>query len=129
MDINNIPIIIVITAVLMNIALGIRSGVAFSVLMIRSMLITIISCVLGYMLTETVKNAVDYSRLHREKAEIGTIDETGANTGNKTDNPVIDLKVPSLDSEELLNLENFSDDEFIEVNPVNMRKYDAGEQD
>ncbi|MHB1392458.1 MAG: hypothetical protein ACYCYE_05130 [Clostridia bacterium] len=126
--VNNMPIVIVITALLINIIIGVNNSISFPTLMIRCIVVTVVFGVFSHMVTETVRNAVEcsgLSKLTRDKAvKRAELEETLNN--NKS---MLDIKVPPLDDEEFLNMDNDSDNEFVEVNPVYMGKYDKDEQD
>ncbi len=126
--VNNMPIIIVLTALLINILIGVSNSISFSALMIRCIVVTVVFGVFGHMLTETVRNAVEcssVSKLTRDKNRKKAVLEQNLNN-NK---PMLDIKVPPLDDEEFSNMDNDSDNGFVEVNPVYMGKYNQNEQD
>lgn len=128
--IDNMPIIIIIIAILINIALGVSNNIDFSVLMIRSIAVTIIFGIFGYMVTDTVKNVLEYSRLSNQTLKnAGVTSEIEENFGENENKATLDIKVPPLDDEELLGMDNDSDDGFVEVNPVYMGNYNEGKQD
>ena len=125
---DNMPIIIVITALLVNIAIGISNNISFSALMIRCIVVTIVFGIFGYMVTKTVKNAVECSILGKTtRDKDGKTAEIEENpNGNKS---MLDIKVPPLDDEEFMSMDDGDDNEFVEVNPVYMGKNDQNEQD
>lgn len=125
------PIIIVIAALLANIAIGINNNIDFSVLMIRCIGVTIVFGVFGYMVTETVRNAIECSKLSGPSHEKSGKDDglAGVEKSNDESMPVLDIKVPPLDDDEFIYMDNDSDNEFVEVNPVFMGKYKNSEQD
>lgn len=128
--IDNMPIIIIVIAILANIAIGVSNNIGFSLLMIRCIFVTIIFGIFGYMVTETVKNALEYSRLSKEtQRKAGAALEIEENFSGNENKTTLDIKVPPLDDEELLSMDNDSDDEFVEVNPVYMGNYNEDEQD
>lgn len=128
--IDNMPIIIIVIAILANIAIGVSNNIGFSLLMIRCIFVTIIFGIFGYMVTETVKNALEYSRLSKEtQKKAGAASEIEENLSGNENKTTLDIKVPPLDDEELLSMDNDSDDEFVEVNPVYMGNYNEDEQD
>lgn len=120
---DNIPIIIVISALIINIAIGVNNNISFNALMIRCIIVTIIFGLFGHIVTETVRNAIECSRLkkHDDKAE-----QSEAQDESKHN---IDIKVPPLDDEEFINMDNDSDNDFVEVNPVFMKNYMGEEQE
>lgn len=127
-SIENMPILIVITAILINIVMGVNNSISFSALMLRCIFVTIVFGIFGHMVTETIKKAVECSRLSK------TIDNKGGKTagsGNNinNNNSTLDIKVPPLDDEEFMIMDNDSDNEFVEVNPVYMGNYNQDEQD
>lgn len=107
-----IPILVIVAALLVNLAIGVSNNVEFPVLMIRCIIVTIVFGILGYSLTKTIANAADYSRLNKlsEQKEKGEAE-------NKS---TFDIKVPPLDDAEFLRMDSSSDDDFVEVNPVHM---------
>lgn len=118
-SIDNMPVVVIVAALLINIAIGITNRVDFSVLMIRCIIVTIVFGIFSYMLAKTINSAVEYSRLsklvHNRAAEVK--------------NSSFDIKVPPLDDEELLGIVNDSDNDFVEVNPVQMKGYKNNEQE
>jgi hypothetical protein len=125
---DNMPIVIVIAALLINIAIGVNNSISFSALMIRCIIVTIVFGIFGYMVTETIKNAVECSSLSKR-----TRDKDGKTVGLKENlnnsKSMLDIKVPPLEDDEFLNMDDGSDNEFVEVNPVYMGKYNQNEQD
>ena len=127
-SIDNMPIVIVITAILLNIAIGVNNSISFSALMLRCIFVTIVFGIFGHMVTETVKKAVECSRLSKTiKNKGGKTAESGENLNSIK--PTLDIKVPPLDDEEFMFMDNGSDNEFVEVNPIHMSKYNQDEQD
>lgn len=128
--VDNMPIIIVITAIFVNIAIGVKSGIGFSALMIRSIVVTVVFGVFGYMVTETIKNAIEcsiLSKLPNDKSR--EAEGLAENLNNNENKSFLDIKVPPLDDKELMSMNNGNDDGFVEVNPVYMGNYNEGEQD
>ena len=128
--IDNMPIIIIIAALLINIAIGVNNSIGFSALMIRCIVVTIIFGLFGYMLNETVKNAIECSSLSKRNkakslAAAGLEEQLNENKNKST----LDIKVPPLDDEEFISMENDSDNGFVEVNPVYMSNYNESKQD
>ena len=117
--IDNMPIVVIVAALFFNIAIGISNSVDFSMLMIRCIIVTIVFGIFSYMLAKTLRSAVEYSRLsklaHKKDAE--------------AKDSSFDIKVPPLDDEELLRINNESDDDFVELNPVRMNGYKNNEQE
>ena len=126
--IDNMPVVIVIAALLLNILIGINNNISFTALMIRCIVVTIIFGVFGYIVTETIKNAVECSKLgkHCHNADG---EQTGSNESGVDNKPILDIKVPPLDDKEFIGIDNDSDDEFVEVNPVFMGSYREDNQD
>jgi hypothetical protein len=120
---DNIPIIIVISALIINIAIGVNNSISFTALMVRCIIVTIVFGLFGHMVTETVKNAIECSRLskHDDKAE-----QPDAQEESK---PSLDIKVPPLDDEEFISMDSDDDNDFVEVNPVFMGNYKDREQE
>ena len=128
--IDNMPIIIIVTSLLINIAIGVNNSVGFSELMIRCIVVTIVFGVFGYMLTETVKSTIECSSLSKHTHDKGkAAAELGKNLNENNNNSVFDIKVPPLDDEEFISIDNGSDNGFVEVNPVYMGKRYQNEQD
>lgn len=128
--VDNMPIIIMITAIFINIAIGVNNGIGFSALMIRSMIVTIVFGIFGYMITETVKSVIQYSSLSKHPDDLG--EKTAKPEGNLSDSEnksYLDIKVPPLDDEEFISMHNDNDDGFVAVNPVYMGDYDNDKQD
>lgn len=125
-NIDNIPIFIIVTAVIANIVLGIRDRVDFSSLMIRSMIVTIIFGVLGYLLSETIKKSIEYSRIARLSPSKSKEAETAEALNNSKS--TLDIKVPPLDDKEIMDMDSTGDNGFMEVNPANMKDYGPGKQ-
>ena len=126
--IDNVPIVIVITAIMINIAIGVSNSISFSALMLRCIFVTIVFGIFGHMVAETVKNAVECSSLGKAISIKGgkTVELEESFNNNKS---TLDIKVPPLDDEEFMSMDNVSDNEFVEVNPVYMGKYNQDEQD
>jgi ribose/xylose/arabinose/galactoside ABC-type transport system permease subunit len=127
--IDNMPILVIITAILANIAIGISNNVEFSVLMIRSIIVTIVFGILSYMLAKTIRSAVEFSRLNRfsgGKDEEAGLSEGQMGTENKSS---FDIKVPPLEDIELLNINNENDNDFVELNPVRLQGIFRSEQE
>jgi len=123
------PIVIIITALLINIALGIRNHIDFSILMIRCIVVIAVFGIFGYMITETIKNALEYSRLSKQtlinnETPSGAIESLD---GNKSKS-VLDIEVPPMDDDEFLNINDDSDNGFVEMNPVYMGNPNQGKQ-
>lgn len=116
------PIAVIVTALLANIAIGVNTGVDFPMLMVRCIIVTIVFGILSYMLAKTIDNAVEFSQLSKlaQKKSDGT--ENGENSS-------FDIKVPPLDDTELLRINRDSDNDFVEVNPVHMKGFKKGEQE
>jgi hypothetical protein len=120
---DNIPIIIVISALIINIAIGVNNSISFTALMVRCIIVTIVFGLFGHMVTETVKNAIECSRLskHEQIAE-----QSDAKEESK---PTLDIKVPPLDDEEFISMDSDDNSDFVEVNPVFMGNYKDREQE
>ncbi|HYE83995.1 MAG TPA: hypothetical protein VEG39_17740 [Clostridia bacterium] len=127
--IDNMPIIIIVTALMANIAIGIKNGIGFSALMIRCIIVTIVFGVFGYMLTETVKKAIECSNLSKLTNKKGAASVTADGNNLNESKTTLDIKVPPLDDKELMDMDSDSDNGFVEVNPVRMRNYGQSEQD
>lgn len=122
--IENMPIIIIVTALMVNILIGVRIGINFSALMIRCIVVTILFGVFGYMLTETIKKTIECSKISKyTRDKDNKIAKSEENLKENEDKPVFDIKVPPLGEKELMSMNNGSDDGFVEVNPVYMGKY------
>lgn len=116
-----VPIIVIVTALLLNLAIGVSNKVDFSVLMIRCIIVTIVFGILSYMITKTISNAAEYSRLNKLAGQREQEGSGGEGYGNYKENKsTFDIKVPPLDDAELLRMDSGSDDDFVEVNPVHM---------
>lgn len=126
-NIDNMPIIIMVTALLANIAIGIRISIGFSELMIRCIVVTILFGIFGYMLTETIKKTIESCRISKYARDKSKKSEEKLKESE--DKPILDIKVPPLGEKEIMSMNNSSDDEFVEVNPVYMGKYGQSEQD
>ena len=110
-----IPILIVITALIVTVTLGICNNIDFSELMIRCMAVTIVFGIFGSLITKTVLNLIEYYRVSIHiQGKGGTVSATGSK---------LDIKVPPLDDEALEAIDYDSDNEFIEVNPADLSKY------
>jgi exopolysaccharide biosynthesis protein len=127
---DNMPIIIVITALLLNIAIGVSNNISFTTLMIRCIFVTIIFGAFGYIVTETIKNAIEISEIskkgHKKNADSSDMADSSDREEN---NSTLDIKVPPLDYEEFSNIEDDSNNEFVELNPAFMSGYKQDEQD
>lgn len=128
--IDNIPLIAVNTALLINIIFGIKNDIGFSELMIRCIIVTITSGIFSFLIKIIIKKAIKNSRINRkitkknkEKAE------KAKELSEKSTKPILDIKVPPLDDKELFNSGNDDDSEFIEVNPANMSGLSQIKQD
>ena len=116
-----IPILIVITALIVNVTLGIYNNIDFSVLMIRCIAVTIVFGIFGSLITKTVLNFIEYYRVSihiQDKG--GTVSAAGSK---------LDIKVPPLDDETLETIDYDSDNEFVEVNPADMSEYSNSNMD
>jgi len=116
-----IPVLIVITALIVTVTLGICNNVDFSILMIRCMAVTIVFGIFGSLITKTVLNLIEYYRVSihiQDKG--GTVSATGSK---------LDIKVPPLDDEALETIDYDGDNEFVEVNPADMSKYSDSNMD
>jgi hypothetical protein len=124
--VDNMPIVIVITALLINIAIGVMNSISFSVLMIRCIFVTIVFSIFGYMFTNTLKTAIECSSLGKKNH--GKSGKTaGLEEGTNNTKSTLDIKVPPMDDKEFMSMYSGDDDDFIEVNPVYMGKYDQDE--
>jgi hypothetical protein len=122
--IDFLPIMIITAALVINVYMGIKNHVGFSILMIRCIVVTIVFGVFGFLITKTVSNIVEYYRI---SMDIQNKDKVETTTENKSEkgkiNPILDIKVPPLDDKALESIDYDSDDEFVEVNPADMGKY------
>lgn len=116
---EDLPFYIVVVAVFLNVLLGILTRVDFTMLMIRSIVVTIVFSVFGFILSEVLK-----SNKKKEGRERGK--------SNKGYGSTIDIQVPPIDESELLNYnEDESSDngeDFVEVNPAYLHKFGQQEQ-
>ncbi len=128
--IDFLPMVITITALIANIIIGISNGISFTSLMIRCMVVTIVFGVFSHLLTQTIQNALECSSLSKhanEKSREGlALGDTPGESRNKS---TFDIKVPPIDDEELMSMDADVDDEFVEVNPVQMSGLITEEQD
>jgi len=118
--IDIVPIVVIVAALLINLAIGVGNKVDFSVLMIRCIIVTVVFGILGYMLTKTIRSAAEYSRLSRLSSKREEAGEGLDGVGSKKSGPTFDIKVPPLDDAELLRMDSDSNDDFVEVSPVHM---------
>jgi hypothetical protein len=127
--IEYMPIVLIITALLINIALGVSNNIDFSILMIRCIAVIAIFGIFGYMLTETFKNALEYSRLSKQTQKKN---EAASEAKEKFDmnknKSILDIEVPPIDNDEFMSMNNDSDNGFVEVNPVYMGNNNQGKQ-
>lgn len=109
---DELPLYIVSAAVLINLLFGMKTGVGFSTLMIRSIIVTIVFSITGYILSGLLRNAVHESRQNHEQ-------------NNRMKNgSTIDIQVPPMDDEILSNLSQQEDeDDFSEINPAYLHSY------
>jgi hypothetical protein len=127
--IEYMPIVLIITALLINIALGVSNNIDFSILMIRCIAVIAIFGIFGYMLTETFKNALEYSRLSKQKQKkIEAASEAKEKFDMNKNKSILDIEVPPIDNDEFLSMNNDSDNGFVEVNPVYMGNNNQGKQ-
>lgn len=127
--IEYMPIVLIITALLINIALGVSNNIDFSILMIRCIAVIAIFGIFGYMLTETFKNALEYSRLSKQKQnKIEVASEAKEKFDMNKNKSILDIEVPPIDNDEFLSMNNDSDNGFVEVNPVYMGNNNQGKQ-
>lgn len=125
-----IPIFIVITAIIINIAIGVQNEIGFSVLMARCIIVTIVFGIFGYMVTKTFYNAIEYSKMSKLSNEKpGKNAESEESRTDNKDESLFDIKVPPLDDKEFISMSNGNDDEFVEMNPVDMGNYNKDVQD
>lgn len=128
--IDNVPIFIVIAALLINIAFGAVNGIDFTSLMIRCMVITIVFGTFGYLITETIKSAVecsDLKKFSKNKDIEAEGQEENLNIGSNE--PIIDIRVPSMNVDEFEAINYDSGNEFVEMNPAYMSDYIRDNQD
>lgn len=122
--IDFMPIMIITAALVINVYMGIKNHIGFSLLMIRCIVVTIVFGVFGFLITKTVSNIVEYYRI---SVNIQNKDTDESTTEKKSENgninPVLDIKVPPLDDNALESIGYDSDDGFVEVNPADMGKY------
>lgn len=127
--IEYMPIVLIITALLINIALGVSNNIDFSILMIRCIAVIAIFGIFGYMLTETFKNALEYSRLSKETQKKNeAASEAKVKFDMNKNKSILDIEVPPIDNDEFLSMNNDSDNGFVEVNPVYMGNNNQGKQ-
>jgi hypothetical protein len=127
--IEYMPIVLIITALLINIALGVSNNIDFSILMIRCIAVIAIFGIFGYMLTETFKNALEYSRLSKQKQKkIEAASEAKEKFDMNKNKSILDIEVPPIDNDEFMSMNNDSDNGFVEVNPVYMGNNNQGKQ-
>ena len=93
--IDFLPIMIITAALVINVYMGIKNHVGFSILMIRCIVVTIVFGVFGFLITKTVSNIVEYYRI---SMDIQNKDKVETTTENKSEkgkiNPILDIKVP-----------------------------------
>jgi len=113
--IDDMPIFVIIIALIANIAIGVSVGISFSALMVRCIVVIIVFGLLGYAASEIIRNAILSSKvaINNEKKASKT-KQSGAK---------IDIKVPPIEDSELMGLEPEADDGFVEMNPAYMNKY------
>ena len=104
--IDDIPFYAVIIGFLLNIFVGIVQQISFKNLMIRSIIVTLLFSVLGYLLSTVMKSVY---------INITTESGTDANENSS----IIDIRLPPMDEHDLLS---YDDDEFIEMNPANLNE-------
>ncbi|MFZ5352055.1 MAG: hypothetical protein ACOZCL_04915 [Bacillota bacterium] len=107
--IDDLPFYLVVLCVLINILLGISAGTELTVLMIRSIVVTIILTALGLLLSSSLKDAREaFIKAKEEKNK----QIKAAST--------IDIKIPPDSEEVLINYtkNDYDDDEFQEINPA-----------
>ncbi len=109
---GELPLYVVSAAVLVNLILGIITGVGFSALMVRSIIVTVVFTVLGHVMSEVFSKAVYQSRLNQE------------NLNAAKNGTAIDIQVPPMDDELMSSLSQQEDDDaFMEVNPAYINRY------
>lgn len=118
---DDLPICLILAAIVANIAIGVKMNVGFSALMIRTIVVIIVFGLFGHMGAEILKNAVACSRKASEL-------ESAAGRDNGRNGATIDFKVPSIDDSELSSLWDQDEDGFIEMNPVDITNYKAKER-
>lgn len=108
---DDLPIYIVIICIFINFSLGIVTGIDFTTLMIRGIVVTVVFSILGFWLSQTLKSAT--KKVHENKLN--------SRTGSK-----FDVAVPPDDEEDLIDYSS-NNDEFVEVNPAHLHKSDENE--
>lgn len=116
-----IPVLVIISALIINIVMGVYNNIDFSVLMIRCIVVTIVFGIFGLLVTKTVSNIVEYYKIRvhaqNKNEEVSAVESQ------------IDIKVPPLDDNEIESIEYDGDNGFVEVNPANMGKYNYNNMD
>lgn len=126
---DDLPILIVITALLVNIVIGVNMNIGFSALMIRCIVVTIAFGTFGYLFTGVIKNAVDCSRIGRKKEQSKGAEVNNSNNADNNKSGVkIDLKVPPIEDSELGSIKSDDDSDFIEMNPAYMKNFSKEDQ-
>ena len=127
--IDYMPIVLIITALLINIALGVSNNIDFSILMIRCIAVIVVFGIFGYMLTETLKNALEYSRLSKQTQQKNeAVSEAKEKSDANKNEPIFDIEIPPIENDEFLSINNDSENGFVEVNPVFMGNNNQGKQ-
>lgn len=122
---DDMPIYIVIAALVVNIAIGVKINIGFTALMIRCIIVIVVFGLFGHLTAETIKNAVTCSQVggHNQNK-----DAAGSNSGNGDNGKTgvtIDIKVPPIEDSEYESLGSENDSDFVEMNPAYMNEYNT----
>lgn len=110
--IDDLPFYFTIIGVIINIMIGIATNTSFTVLMLRSIAVTIVFALVGMFLSYTLKDVLKSSK----KSDSGV--NTSKSSLKETEiTSTFDVSVPPMDENELLNYD-LNEDEFIEVSPA-----------
>lgn len=126
---DDLPIYIVIVALILNIVIGLNMNIGFTALMIRCIIVTIAFGAFGYLFTGILRNAIDCSRISRKKEQKkGTGENNSTDADSNGSGGTIDLKVPPIEDSELESLKSDDESDFIEMNPAYMKGLSKEEQ-
>lgn len=127
--IDIVPVLVIVVALIVNLAIGISNSIDFSVLMIRCIIVIILFGTLSYMFVKIITSAIECSRLSRLASLQGTADAgEGIGEREQGNESTIDIKVPPLDDTELLRMDSDSDDDFIELSPAHLDSFNRNGQ-
>lgn len=113
---SDLPIYFIIIGIILNIIFSLYAKASFTEIMIRSIVVIILFAVMGYVLANVLSSAL--LNIEESKKMKNNVQE------EVTTSSTIDIRVESDDEDELLKtISQSEDDDFVEINPENFKKY------